>query len=467
MNRVVNHRRVLGSLLLGATLGLAAPAMAQSEAEQQLLEQVRSGQTANRAESRRALEAFRSASDLRQRELLEQARARAAALQAESQELELLARNNKRAFDARILELRNQMGPNSAMFGSLQQIAADLIGIFRNSPTSLQYPDREAWLNALRQRMERASEIFSIEDLEQIWFLVQQEITASGQIVSLQTEILGESGSRETRDLVRVGKFVLVTNDPEPAYLTWQADSQRASMLKKQPDGEFLGQIDRYLDRGQGPQALGIDPTAGSLLSRLVDSPSFEDRIAQGGPIGYLILIVGAVGVIMAVLKLLSILFISAQVAAQRRDLGNPRASNPLGRMLKVYEDNKDQDTETLEMRLGEAILEERPKIDRYVGLIKVISAVAPLMGLMGTVIGMIATFQAITLFGTGDPKTMAGGISQALVTTVMGLSVAIPTVLLHAVVSARATAVINTLKHQTAGLIAERMEARLQGRGV
>ena len=237
-------------------------------------------------------------------------------------------------------------------------------------------------------------------------------------------------------------------------------------MLKKQPDGDFLGQIDDYLNNPDGTAALGIDPTAGSLLSRLVDSPSFEDRIAQGGPIGYLILMVGAVGVVMALLKLLSILFISAQVAAQRRDLGNPRASNPLGRMLKVYEDNKDQDTETLEMRLGEAILEERPKIDRYVGLIKVISAVAPLMGLMGTVIGMIATFQAITLFGTGDPKTMAGGISQALVTTVMGLSVAIPTVLLHAIVSARATAVINTLKHQTAGLIAERMEARMQGHG-
>ena len=461
------NKRVLSGVLMAVSLAVAAPVQAQSDAELQLLEQVRSGQTANRAESQRALAAFRSASDLRQRELLEQARARAAALQAESQRLEVLARDNKRDFDARILELRNQMGPNAAMFGSLQQIASDLIGIFRNSPTSLQYPDREAWLDALRQRMERASEIFSIEDLEQIWFLVQQEITASGQIVRLQTEVLGESGSRESREVVRVGKFVLVSKDPQPAYLTWQADSQRASMLKKQPDGDFLGQIDDYLDNREGTAALGIDPTAGSLLSRLVDSPSFQDRIAQGGPIGYLILMVGAVGVVMALLKLLSILFISAQVAAQRRDLGNPRASNPLGRMLKVYEDNKDQDTETLEMRLGEAILEERPKIDRYVGLIKVISAVAPLMGLMGTVIGMIATFQAITLFGTGDPKTMAGGISQALVTTVMGLSVAIPTVLLHAIVSARATAVINTLKHQTAGLIAERMEARMQGHSV
>ena len=125
-----------------------------------------------------------------------------------------------------------------------------------------------------------------------------------------------------------------------------------------------------------------------------------------------------------------------------------------------IYERNTEEDTETLEMRLGEALLAERPKIERYLGTVKVISAVAPLMGLMGTVIGMIATFQSITLFGTSDPKTMAGGISQALVTTVEGLTVAIPTVLLYAIASARAAALVNTLKHQTAGLIAERMEA-------
>ena len=454
-------RALAMSLLLSGLL--SAPALAQPDAEEALLEKVRSGQVGDRAAQQRQIVRYRNASAADQRQLLREARARRDALQTESEALEKNARDNQRVFEDRIAALRAELGPNAAMFGLLQQLSTELIGIFRNSATSLQYPNREAWLTDFIDRMARSSEIFTIEELERLWFLLQQEITASGQIVRVPAEVLAESGEREPRELVRVGKFNLVGNEPRAAYYSWQSQSQRASVLKRQPEGDYLNQVSDYVDATDGVHALGIDPTGGSLLTRLVDAPSLRDRIDQGGLIGYLIIALGIVGVAIAVLKLVSIMLVTTKVAAQRRNLGQPDAGNPLGRMLKIYEDNKDVDTETLEMRLGEAILEERPKIDRFVGWIKVIAAVAPLMGLMGTVIGMIATFQAITLFGTGDPKTMAGGISQALVTTVLGLTVAIPTVLLHAIVSARATAIVNTLKHQTAGLIAERMEARAQ----
>ncbi len=449
--------RCLLPLMLAVVLG--QPAWAKGE--DALLEAVRSGQVGSRADQSQQLRRFDAASEDERRELLRAARERRDALQAESRSLEETARRNDKSYKAKISELRAQLGPNAAMFGSLQAVATELTGLFRNSSTTLEFPNREAWLGAFLARMEKSSEIFTIEELEHLWFLLQQEITASGKIVTVTATVLGESGGRESRELVRLGKFGLISQDPRPAYLSWDAESQRASMLKRQPEGNALDQVADYLAGGDGLKAVAIDPTGGSLLSRLVDAPSLRDRIAAGGLIGNLILLLGAVGVTIAVLKLISILLLSARVAAQRADIGHPRDDNPLGRMLKIYEANRDVDTETLEMRLGEAILEERPKIDRFVGTIKVISAVAPLMGLMGTVIGMIATFQAITLFGTGDPKTMAGGISQALVTTVEGLTVAIPTVLLHAIVSARATALINTLKHQTAGLIAERMEAR------
>ncbi len=95
----------------------------------------------------------------------------------------------------------------------------------------------------------------------------------------------------------------------------------------------------------------------------------------------------------------------------------------------------------------------------RNITLIQVISVVAPLLGLLGTVIGMILTFQAITLFGTGDPKTMAGGISTALMTTVLGLCVAIPMVLLHSIVNARSKGVLLVLNEQSAGILAEQAE--------
>lgn len=444
-------------LALAALLALPVSATAQTEAE--LLEQVRTGQVGNRADEAKKLQAFAAASNSQQSQRLAELRAKRDALQQISQNLENQSLDLDREYKARIGQLREEMGPNSAMFGTLQNLSADLVGQLRNSPTSLDYPGRDQWLNAFGEKMSKTSEIFSIEELEKLWFLLQQEITASGKVVKLNTEVLGEDGTRATRPVVRIGKFGIISNDPEPAYLFWQAENQRASLLKRQPEGGHLAAADRYIQSGQG--AVGIDPTAGSLLIRLVDAPSFMDRVDAGGFIGYLILALGALGVLIAVFKLISISAVAGKVAMQKRNLDQPSNGNPLGRMLKIYEDNKSADTETLEMRLGEAILEERPKIDRWISTIKVIAAVAPLMGLMGTVIGMIATFQAITLFGTGDPKAMAGGISQALVTTVEGLSVAIPMLLLHAFVSARAGSLMNSLKHQTAGLIAERMEAR------
>lgn len=452
----------LGKAIILSIGSLCAGLAVSADSEEALLEQVRTGQIGNRAAQAQMLAQFRASGD--QARLMAQARAKRDTLQGTSETLEKTARNNKIAYDAKLLELREAMGPNAALFGSLQQIATELTGIFRNSPTSLDYPARETWLAEFGQRMEKSTQIFTIEELEKLWFLLQQEITASGQVVKVDGEVIGETGDREQRQIVRVGKFVLVSAEPEPVYMSWEPESQRASVLKRQPEGEYVGHIKGFVSNNSGVEAIGIDPTAGALMSRLVDAPSLSDRIGQGGTIGYLILALGAVGVGLAIFKLFSIMILSGKVDAQKRNLTKPSSDNPLGRMLRIYEDNKDVDTETLEVRLGEAILEERPKVDRFVGLIKVIATVAPLMGLMGTVIGMIATFQAITLFGTGDPKTMAGGISQALVTTVLGLTVAIPTVLLHAIVSSRAAAVVNTLKHQTAGLISERMEARAAG---
>ncbi|WP_420429171.1 MotA/TolQ/ExbB proton channel family protein [Algiphilus sp.] len=438
---------------------LSFPLFAQSEAA--LLEKVRTGQLGPGVDQSRQLQAFRNAPDSERAQLLEVARARRDQLQADSRQLEERSRANDKIYEEKINALRAAMGPNAAMFGTLLNLSDELIGVFRNASTTLQYPEREAWLTAFKARMEKASEIFSVEELEHLWFLMQQEITAAGQIVSLSTEVLGESGTRENREVVRIGKFGLISADPEPAYLSWDPAIQRATRLQRQPEGGALRSVEQYLSDDGGTRGVAIDPTGGSLLSRLVDAPSIRDRIEQGGLIGKLIIVLGLVGVAVAIAKLVSIALVSAKVAAQQRNLHQPRDDNPLGRMMQVYERNQAVDTETLEMRLGEAILEERPKVDRYIGFIKVIAAVAPLMGLMGTVIGMIATFQAITLFGTGDPKTMAGGISQALVTTVLGLTVAIPTVLLHALVSARAASLVNTLKHQTAGLIAERMESQ------
>jgi biopolymer transport protein ExbB len=132
---------------------------------------------------------------------------------------------------------------------------------------------------------------------------------------------------------------------------------------------------------------------------------------------------------------------------------------NPLGRILSVYDDNETIDPESLELKIDEAILREVPQLEKYHSIVKVFAAIAPLLGLLGTVVGMIVTFQALTLFGTGDPKLMAGGISQALVTTMLGLIVAIPLVFLHSILTSWSGTLIEILEEQSAGLIARHAE--------
>lgn len=465
--------KALNRQRLGLVLGLclaslaAPPALAQPDKIQsleELMTQVRTGHFGESAERQRKLAAFRSASPEEQRQLLAQAKQRREELQATSAKLEQTSRKNEAKFETLIAKLRDALGDSAALFSILRQSATDMVGAFRHSPTNLQFPGRVEWLQAFTKRMQKASEIFTPEEIRHLWYLIQQEIVASSKIVRLQqVPVLTETSGRQKLPVVRVGNFTLVTGEPRPLYLDWQADSQSVAVFPGQP-ADYLDLLAGYLQTDSGLHALGVDPTGGALISRLGASPSLTDRIAQGGLIGYITLVLGAIGLLIAIYKLVVIFVINGKVERQRRRPERPESDNPLGRLLKVYDENRREDPETLEMRLGEANLEEKPTIDRFVGILKVIATVAPLMGLLGTVVGMIATFQSIVMFGAGDPTIMAGGISKALVTTVLGLVVAIPMVVLHAIVDSRAKAVLHTLKHQSAGMIAERMESEEGG---
>src|SRR5690606_6619023 len=179
----------------------------------------------------------------------------------------------------------------------------------------------------------------------------------------------------------------------------------------------------------------------------------------QGGTIGQIIIFIGAFAMLLGIVRLLELSVVVAKVRGQLKNPAQPKKNNPLGRVLMVYEKDKSMDIETLELKLGEAILAETPRLERFQTLLKIISTVSPLLGLLGTVTGMITVFQAITLFGTGDPKIMAGGISAALVTTVIGIVVAVPTILMHTLIKGRSDTVIHILEEQATGVIARRSE--------
>ena len=305
--------------------------------------------------------------------------------------------------------------------------------------------------------MASASTLASIQDIEGLWYELQREITEQGKIVKYQTEYATADGERITSDVVRVGVFNLVFED---GYLQYDSTTGNVTELQRQPDqSQYTNSAEDIMEESSGYVGFGLDVTRGGILALLVESPTITERINQGGIVGYCIIALGLVGLFIAIWRWLSLSKDSKKVTAQ---LSSQTASsdNPLGRVLSAYDETKGADTETVELKLSEAALKEMPNLTKGLLFIKVIAAVAPLMGLLGTVTGMIKTFQVITLYGAGDPKLMAGGISQALMTTVLGLCVAIPMVLLHTVVSGQSRKIINILQSQSAGIVAKHSEA-------
>ena len=241
-------------------------------------------------------------------------------------------------------------------------------------------------------------------------------------------------------------------------FLTWdpQGLTDKGSLyrLPKQPKGKYKEMVSTFVNTPPGKQTFApIDYTKGTILQMVVLTPDLKDKIKQGGVVGYVIIGLGLFGLLLAILKFLSLMVSGGKIKSQlkKKTPGN----NALGRIMKVYIDNPDSDIETMELKMDEAILRETAPLESGLSFIKVMYVIAPLLGLLGTVVGMIATFQMITMSGTGDPKSMAGGISQALVTTVLGLVVAIPLTILHSVLQSMARKQTQILEEQSAGIIA------------
>jgi biopolymer transport protein ExbB len=308
--------------------------------------------------------------------------------------------------------------------------------------------------------MGSTTELASLEEIEQLWYELQREMTEQGKVKRINTTVVTAAGEETSMEVIRVGVFNLVSDGK---YLTYSdpgtGGTGIVSELQRQPQARYVDAVEEMENASSGVVGFGLDPSRGQLLSMLVQTPNLRERIDQGGTVGYIIIGLGAIGAVIAILRFILLLFVSAQVAAQKRNPGKASKKNPLGRVLSVYHDAKGTDLESLELRLGEAVLKETPKLQRFNMMLKVIAVVAPLLGLLGTVTGMIITFQAITLFGAGDPKMMAGGISQALITTVLGLCVAIPMVMLHTLVAGRSKALVEVLEEQATGMVAEYSE--------
>jgi len=435
----LNKRLPLAALL---ALTFAAPAVLAQQAMtmDQLLRAVEQGRVQDNKENKEREAKFRAARADQQR-LLQEAAAEKKAQEKRSQQLETLDEENKAELKRLEDELDVSQGSLKELFGVMQQVAGDSRSRFESSITGVQFAGRTEFLESLVKKIGSGSQLPSLEEIDKLWFELQREMTESGRVVKFNTTVLTADGTTEAMDVVRVGLFNIVASGK---YLEYRNGA--LSELPRQPEQRrFIKSTEELLNATDGLVRFGIDPTLGGVLSTLVARPNLVERIQQGGLVGYLIIALGIIGLLISLERMLV--------------LGTPDQGNALGRVLAVAESNKSAETETLELKLSEAIFKETPSLNRALLFIKIISVVAPLMGLLGTVTGMIQTFQAITLYGTGDPKLMAGGISQALVTTVLGLTVAIPMVLLHTLVSGRSKRIVQVLQEQSGGIIATHAE--------
>lgn len=441
--------------VVAAVTFTSAVGAAESLSLDELLQKVEAGRVDDAHDNAARIATFK-ADKSRQQQLLGEAKVTHAQEEERSLTLETAFEEN----DLNIVDLetalQERLGSLKELFGVLQQAAGDARGQFENSVTQVQFPERNAFLSEFAEKMGQTSRLASFEEIRRLWYELQREITESGKVVKFPAKVITANGDEVEQEVVRVGVFNVISAGK---YLQFEPATGHLVELARQPQ-------QRYLDKVVGLQAaaggtvipFGLDPSRGQILSLLVQAPDLRERIEQGGAVGYVIIGLGCLALLIALERLLVLTITGMRVSAQARAIDRP-GQNPLGRILQVYHDNPQADVETLELKLSEAILKETPKINRMLMALKIIAVVAPLLGLLGTVIGMIVTFQAITLFGTGDPKLMAGGISQALVTTVLGLCVAIPTVLMHTLVASRARRLNQVLEEQATGRIAEHSE--------
>ena len=423
-----------------------------------LLELVKEGKTKEQSENRKREAEFKASRD-KQDQILKAEQRELARQERIADQLEAEFKKNQEKLRIAEEAYLKQLGSLNELFGHMQSISTDSRVTFESSLTAAEFgKDREEFLKDITKKMGESTQLPTISEIERVWYEIMREMKATGEVSRFSATVINVDGTQTECDVVRVGVYNAVCGNK---YLEYVPSKGQYQFLARQPAGRYTSSASRLseADSSSGYVSFSVDPSGpsgGALLANLVQNPSLWERIQQGGIIGYIILAIGGITLIYAIYKYTMLWVMSRQVHAQ---LGSdtPSDSNPLGRVLKVGKSHMKDEIDRLELKLAEAIMGERPAIERGISFVKIVSVVAPLAGLLGTVTGMIITFQQITLFGTGDPKIMAGGISQALVTTVLGLVVAIPTTLAHSFLQSSARSVVDVLEEQATGIVAEK----------
>ena len=441
--------QLIAVLILSLAAQAASAAAAPAGNLDQLLDQVKSAAQQNGTQNQQREAQFRAAAD-QQQQILAAAKQAETAEQTRNTQLQASYDANKKTLDAQIGQLRTAEGDFSRVFDEARQTANDLKGTLDNSLVSTQYPGRGVFLAKLAE----SRDLPSLDDLRKLWFVMQQEMTAEGQVAKFNATVTHENGAQEQASVVRVGVFTAVNGDN---FLRYLPETGALVQLDRQPAGHWRSLAGSLSSASSGVLPMAVDPSGGDLLRSLVAQPSFMEEVAQGHATGWIIILLGFIGLLI-ILERGAYLFmagnkIKAQMSSSKPDLGNP-----LGRILSVFNESKADDAETLGLRLDETLMRERPVIEARLGLLRILALVVVLLGILGTVAGVMGTFQAMNLFDSSG-SLVAGGIATALVPTWLGLLVAVFLLFCHGLLSTRSEALMHTLEEQSAGILAARAE--------
>jgi biopolymer transport protein ExbB len=449
-------KRVFAAAVLMAAL-LSPPAFsADATSLDQLLEQTRTARQ-REGQANQEREAKFLAERNKQAALLTEAR-------AELTEQQRRGASLSASFDAnekRLTELQEQLdsraGNLGEMFGVVRQVASDFSSVVHNSIISAQFPDRAEFVSKLAQ----SKTLPSMADLERFWFELQREMTETGNVVQFKAQVVAPAGDPVEATVTRVGPFNATSGGN---YLNYLPSQHQLAIMPRQPGGEYRDPAIDLERAKEGYVQTALDPTRGVLLGIYAQRPNFVERIEKGEFVGYVIIVVGVVGTLLALYQIFYLATVRGRVKNQLRFPNDPGLDNPLGRVLATFKgdaERLEKDAEVVELRISEAVLREVPRLERFQSFLRLAVAAGPLLGLIGTVVGMIITFQSITESGSSDPRLMATGISQAMIATVLGLGIAIPLLFANAWLSSMSRSIVQVLDEQSTGLLAEVMEGK------
>ncbi len=451
-------RSMVIAMALALGLAFGAPLVAtQASAVQSLgdlLEQTRNNRAEKDKQNAAREKEFMANKD-QQASVLAEAKRKRDAAEARSKQLSA-------SFDAnegKLAELQERLTQRSGnlgeLFGVVRTVAGDSSAIMFNSLLSAQFPGRDAFFADLG----KSKELPSIEKLDRLFFEIQREMTESGQVVRFPVQIIDADGKPRDAEVVRIGSFISMADGQ---YLNYLPSVGKLAVLPRQPGGELRAFAKELGEAESGHVRAAVDPSRGVLLGMIVQRPGVIERIQKGESVGYVIITVGLIGFALAIWQAIYLIQTRTAVTRQLQRLDRLSNDNPLGRVLasvKTDPSNIETDAEVVELRVSEAVLREVPKLERFQPFLRLAVAAGPLLGLVGTVIGMIITFQSITESGSSDPRLMANGIGQAMIATVLGLGIAVPLLFMNAGLATLSRGVVQILDEQSTGLLAETLE--------